>query len=482
MSTTSPPEYNSKFAWRDLFRRDLPRRSSSERVADFLEIHGLFDEAGAREQASRCLQCPDPGCVNGCPLCNPIPQWIALTAEGRFLEAAAVLGSVTNMAEICSRLCPQEKMCEDTCVLNGVSEPVAIRAIEQFLADYAEAKGAADIATAPPVGQKVAVAGSGPGALACADELARRGYAVTIYDESLVPGGLLVNGVPAFKIEQSVVQHRIDLLKRRGVVFKLGQSLGSDLGIGDLRTGHDAVYLGIDSREQRLLQIPGAELHGVMPATPFVLQASTAVALHLPPLHLEGRRVLVIGGGDTAIVCLRTALRCGAGKVTGAYRREEQDMPCARDDYRAAREEGASFLFNAAPLEILGNEGGSARAVRFIKTQVAARGGELRRRQFEPIPGSEFEVEAECVVAAIGYEMLPCPHEGEMAALAVRERGALAVDGGQRTNMRGVYAGGDIVRGPCSVLEAVRDGRTAARSIDADLAARRAEVRPPGQQ
>lgn len=470
MSTSSPPDLNSKFAWRELFRRDLPRRSAEERLADFFEIHGVFDEQTAREQASRCLQCPNPSCVNGCPLCNPIPQWIALTAEGRFLEAAAVLGSVTNMAEICSRLCHQEKLCEDSCVLNGVSEPVAIRALEQFLADYALKEGASDLSTRPPVGRKVAVVGSGPGALACAEELARRGYAVTVYDRGLVPGGLLVNGVPAFKLERSVIQHRIDLLRRRGVAFEMGRALGDDLGFDDLRHGHDAVYLGFDSREQRALDIPGKDLKGVLPATSFLLQKNTSVDLDLPPIAIEGKRVLVIGGGDTAVVCLRTALRCKAKRCVGVYRRDEPNMPCARDDYLAAREEGAGFEFRAQPIEVLSDAAGNVRGLRCVRMKPTQASGHERRREFEPIPGSEFEIEADCVVAAIGFGPVPCPHEGELSGLAVHDWGGLVVDGSQRTNLQGVYAGGDIVRGPCTVLEAVRDGRHAARAIEQDLA------------
>lgn len=474
MSTSRPPDLNSKFAWRELFRRDLPRRSAEERLADFLEIHGLFDEQAAREQASRCLQCPNPSCVNGCPLCNPIPQWIALTAEGRFLEAAAVLGSVTNMAEICSRLCHQEKLCEEACVLNGVSDPVAIRSIEQFLADYAMRDGDLDVGTRPPVGQKVAVVGSGPGALACADELARCGYAVTVFDRGLVPGGLLVNGVPAFKLERSILQHRIDLLKRRGVVFHMGRTLGEDLGIEELRCQHEAVYLGFDSREQRVLDIPGSDLKGVLPGTSFMLQKNTSVDLDLSPVDVEGKRVVVIGGGDSAMVCLRTALRCRAKEALCIYRRDEPDMPCAKDDYLAAREEGVRFEFRAQPIAILGDSSGQVRGVRCLRTKPLEESISRAKRPFGLVAGSEFEIEADCVVAAIGFGPVACRHDGELAELSIHDWGGLVVDGNQRTNIQGVYAGGDIVRGPCTVLEAVRDGRNAARAMDRHLAERRA--------
>src|SRR3974390_1048465 len=262
MSNTDLKNLNSKYAWSELAQQGLPKRSASERAADFLEIYGLYDEATAREQASRCIQCPNPTCVAGCPLCNPIPQWMQWTAEGRFLEAAALLGSVTNMAEICARVCPSEHLCEGACILEAISEPVSIQALEQFLTEYAFAHGKVDASTAPPNGRKVAVVGSGPGGLACAEELAKKGYAVTIFDSALVPGGLLVNGTPAFKVERSIVQRRIELLQKRSVTFRLGVKLDENLSFGELRGEFDAVFLGFDSRKARPLEIPGAGLEG----------------------------------------------------------------------------------------------------------------------------------------------------------------------------------------------------------------------------
>ena len=337
MSDTTAPNLNSKYAWRELAHKGLPKRSASERVADFLEIYGLYDEATAREQASRCIQCPNPSCVTGCPLCNPIPQWMLLTAEGRFLEAAAVLGSATNLAEICARVCATDRMCEGSCILNGVSEPVAIGAIEQFLGEYALAHGHAAPRVAPPNGLRVAVVGSGPGGLACADELAKRGYAVTVFDSALVPGGLLVNGTPAFRLDKSIVQRRVEILQKRGVVFRLGLKLIEDITLGQLRDQFDAVFLGFDSRKARSLAIPGADLQGVVQALPFILQKITPVPLEWPPIEVEGKRVIVIGAGDTAMDCLRTAIRCGAREAVCIYRRDEADMPCGRHEYENAR-------------------------------------------------------------------------------------------------------------------------------------------------
>lgn len=471
MSEESLPKMNSKYAWRELAREGLPQRSATDRVADFLEIHGLYDEETAREQASRCIQCPNPTCVSGCPLCNPIPQWMQLTAEGRFLEAAAVLGSVTNMAEICTRICPSDQLCEHSCILDSVSEPVSIQAIERFLADYAIRHGQTETATAPPNGLKVAVVGSGPGGLACADDLARAGCAVTIIDSDLVPGGLLVNGIPAFKLNRSLVERRLEILRKRGVKMRLGVKLWEDVTLGQLRSEFDAVYLGLDSRQARPLEVPGAGLRGVMQALPFLLQKSTAVPLDLPPIGVEGKRVTVIGGGDTAMDCLRTALRYGAREAVGVYRREAADMPCGRSEYEAALEEGARFVFQAAPVAVADDGRGQVRAVRLARTEVGLASGEMGsgggagRRVFTPVAGSEFELETDLVILALGFDPLPCPHSGDFGELAVNEWGGLVVDEKQRTSLAGVFAGGDVVRGPTPVLYTVRDGRRAAAGI-----------------
>jgi glutamate synthase (NADPH/NADH) small chain len=471
MSGTPEQTLNSKYAWRELAHRDLPKRSAAERVADFLEIYGLYDEATAREQASRCIQCPNPSCVTGCPLCNPIPQWMLLTAEGRFLEAAAVLGSVTNMAEICARVCPTDQLCEGSCILTGVSEPVSIGALEQFLSEYAFAHGHMDASTARPNGKRVAVVGSGPGGLACADELAKRGYALTVLDAGLLPGGLLVNGTPAFKVEKSIVQRRIEILQKRGVVFRLGVKLNADLNLRQLRSEFNAVFLGFDSRRARTLDLPGANLRGVIQALPFILQKITPVPLECPPIEVEGKRVLVLGAGDTAMDCLRTAVRYGAREATCIYRRDEADMPCSRREYENACEEGARFRFQVAPVEVLGNGSGEVKGLRLIQTELGLPDGN-RPRPFLVRKGTEFDLPADLIVLALGFDPVPCPREGDLAELTINDQGAVVVDANQMTSIPGVFAGGDLVRGPSLVLHAVRDARRAAAQIHAYLSAR----------
>jgi glutamate synthase (NADPH) small chain len=461
---------NSKYAWREVTRQGLPKRSASQRAADFLEIYGLYDEATAREQASRCILCPNPSCVSGCPLCNPIPEWMQLTAEGRFLEAAALLGSVTNMAEICTRLCPSDHLCEGACLLDSVSEPVSIRALEQFLVDYAFAHGQINTATAPPNGMKVAVVGSGPGGLACAEELARQGYAVTIFDSDLVPGGLLVNGVPAFKLNQTVVQRRIDLLRKCGVTFRLGVRLGDDLPLPRLQADFNAVFLCLDWRKARPFQIPGADLRGVVQAVPFLLQKKTPLPLELPQFELAGKRVVVLGAGDSAMDCARAAIRYGARQTTCVYRREESEMPCGRQEYRCAVEEGAQFIFRAAPRAILGDTSGNVTGLRAVRTEpgpIDATG----RQSFQIRSGTEFVIETDWVIAALGFEPMPFPQTGGLDGLSLNEWGGVTVDGNQMTSVRGVFAGGDLVHGPGPLLHAVRDARKAARQIHTFLSA-----------
>jgi glutamate synthase (NADPH/NADH) small chain len=459
MSDADAKHPNPKYAWRELPASGLPRRSATERAADFLEIYGPYDEETAREQASRCIQCPNPTCVSGCPLCNPIPQWMQLTAEGRFLEAAAVLGSSGSMAEICARLCPADHLCEHTCILDGISEPVSIRGIEQFLIEYAFAHGQIEAATPPPNGRRVAVAGSGAGGLACADALAKRGYAVAIFDSSMVPGGLLVNGTPAFRVEESVIQRRVDLLKHRGVKFNLGAPLWNKVALDQLRKDFDAVYLAMDARKARSLDIPGTDLPGVVQALPFLLQKKTAVPLHLDPIPVSGKRVCVIGAGDTAVDCLRAAIRWGARETLCLYRRGEADMPCGRNEYRNAVEEGARFMFHLLPVAVLGNGTGRVRGLRVAPTNEGA--------------AAEAEIEADLVILALGFDLDPHSSSKALADVARDPSGRVIVNDLQMTSVPGVFAGGDLVHGPRMLLEVVRDARNAASHIDAFLSARR---------
>ena len=467
MSGIQSQVMNPKYAWRQA-AQGLPKRSATQRAADFLEIYGLYDENTAREQASRCILCPNPSCVSGCPLCNPIPEWMQLTAEGRFLEAAALLGSVTNMAEICARLCPSDHLCEGACLLDSVSEPVSIRALEQFLIDYAFVNAEPDTATAPSNGKKVAVLGSGAGGLACAEVLARKGCSITVWDSELIPGGLLVNGVPAFRLDQSIVQRRIDLLRKCGVVFQLDRQLWETLSVDRLRTEFDAVFLCLDWRKARRLEIPGAGLPGVIQALPFLLQKKTPIELPIPEFDVRGKRVVVIGGGDTAMDCVRAAIRYGASEASCVYRREESEMPCCHHEFQSAAEEGAHFVFRAAPVAVLSEARRCVTGVRLARTEPGPIDG-TGRQSFRLRSGTEFIIETDWVIPALGFNSLPLPAAHELAGLAQNDWGGLMVDKKQMTSLPGVFAAGDLVRGPTSLLHCVRDARNAARQIHAYL-------------
>lgn len=470
MSDATPPKVEAKYAWRTLRREEPPKRSAAERMADFLEIYGLYDEVTAREQASRCIQCPEPVCVTGCPLGSRIPEWLALTAEGQFLEAAAVLHSTSNLPEVCASTCPADRLCEGLCILEGRAEPVSIKTIEQFLNDYALAHGGLDAAVAPANGRRVAVVGSNPGGLACADELARRGYAVTVFDADLLPGGLQIQGIPAFKLEKSVAQRRLDLLRQRGVAFRLGVSIDGDIALAELQAEFDAVYLGLGARKARSLNVPGADLTGVVQALPFIIQKNSSVALAMPPLDVAGRRVVVLGGGDTALDCARTAVRSGALETVCVYRRDAESMPGSRRDYDDALEEGVRFIFQATPVAVLGNDRGAVTGLRLAHTapgEMDATG----RRVYRAVPGKEFEIRADWIFLALGFVREPLPRSDSFCKLATDANGAVIVDANQMTSLTGVFAGGDLVRGPVAALQAVRDARKAAAAIHRHLAA-----------
>jgi len=464
MNPPTPKNTDEAHAWSTLARTGLPKRPASERAADFLEIYGLYDEVEAREQASRCIQCPEPLCVSGCPLHAHIPEWLALTAEGRFGEAAAMLQSTSTLSEICTSVCPADHLCEATCIINGQAEPVSIWAIEQFLNDYAFANGLVSTSTPPPNGWRAAVIGAGPGGLACAEELIARGFAVTVYDPRPVPGGLLVFGTPAFRLEQSIVQRRIDLLKKRGVVIRLEARIGENPSRETLRADFDCVYLGMGAKRPRTLDVPGAQLQGVSQALPFIVQPNTNLRKEGAPVDVADKRVVVLGGGDTAIDCLRTAVRCGAREAIGVYRRDVDSMPCSRREYENAVEEGVRFVFQSAPVALLGNDQGEVSGLRLVRTapgEVADDG----RRSFAPQPGTEYELDAERVFLALGFDLDPHSGANPFPDLRADETGALIVDDYQMTSVPGIFAGGDLVRGPTTALHAVRDARKAAKGI-----------------
>jgi len=460
-------------------RADPPKRSASERVVDFGEIYSDFDEESVRRQASRCIQCPDPLCMQGCPLSNRIPDWLALASEGAFLEAAALSRSTSNMPEICSRVCPQDKLCEGACILNAKGEPVAIGSVERFINDHAFALNAVDARPAVPNGHRVAVVGSGPGGIACADELAQAGTAVTIFESQDIPGGLLMNGIPAFKLDKRLVRQRLDLLAKRGVVLKLGVRVGWDVSLAGLLSDFGAVFLGIGAQRSKPLDIPGGTAAGIVDALPFLIEKNIDAALSgLPPIDVGDRRVIVLGGGDTAMDCLRTALRCGARDASCLYRRDLANMPGNRKEFHNALEEGARFEFLTNPVEIGAGDDGRVTGIRCERMELGEPDASGRRKP-RPIPDSAFVVPADLVIVAFGFDPVPFPQESDFGRIKTDPWGGLVVDRNQMTTIPGVFAGGDSVRGPSLVVHAVRDARRAARAILSYLGSRGAAPSAP---
>ncbi len=461
--------HNRAGVWREIDRADPPKRPAAERATDFHEIYSLLDETTVREQASRCLQCPAPSCREGCPLANRIPEWLGLAAEGKFLEAAEISQSTSNMPEICSRVCPQEKLCEGSCILVGHAEPICIGAIEKFINEYAFAH-VRDVPTVAPANDfRVAVVGSGPGSLACADELAKLGHAVTVFESQSQPGGLLLNGIPGFKLEKSVVERRLNILRCRGVKFETGVTVGTQVKLGELRKNFSAVFLGVGAQKAKPLDIPGADLRGVQAALPFLIQRNSTMPLDLPVIEVTGKRVVVLGGGDTAMDCLRTAVRAGAAEAVCAYRRDLANMPGSRKEYYNAIEEGAQFLFLTNPVALEADASGAVTGVRCTRMELGEPDFSGRRKP-RVVAGSEFTIKADLVLVAYGFDPVPFPPDSDFAEIAVNDWGAIRVDENQMTNVPGVFAGGDVVRGASLVVHAVRDGRKAALGIHRRLA------------
>jgi glutamate synthase (NADPH/NADH) small chain len=464
MDTPHPLLTDRKFAWAAIDRASPPKRTADDRVCDFQEIYSDFDPATVQAQASRCIQCPAALCVQGCPLHNRIPELMALVAEGDFLGAAAISRTTSNLPEICARVCPQERLCEGACLLNSKSDPVTIGAIERFINDYAFAHGALEPVVAPPNGLRVAVVGSGPGGIACADQLIQNGFEVTIFDSQLIPGGLLVNGIPSFKLDKELVNRRIQLLVQRGVKFRLGVDVGTDVTLAQLRQDFHAVFLAFGAQRPKPLDVPGAGLSGVVAALPFLIQKNVISPLvNLPSVDVTGKRVAVLGGGDTAMDCVRTAIRSGASEVRCIYRRDLANMPGSRKEYENAVEEGARFEFLSNPLELQASPDGAVTAVKCVRMELGAPDASGRRSP-RAVVGSDFVVPADVVLVAYGFD--PVKLSAGDTPLATDRWGSLKVDASQMTNLPGVFAGGDSVRGPSLVAHAVWDGRKAAQGIE----------------
>jgi len=470
MLSDPTPTRNPKYAWRDVARAETPKRAVSDRIADFRATSRPYDGATASEQAARCIQCPNPTCVEVCPLGTPIPDLMRLTADSQFREAAQLLFTNNSMPELFVHICAGERLCEAACVLADKSDPVPVSSIGRFLLEFGWSNGVFEAPVATFTGRRVAVVGAGLCGLVAADELSRKGHAVTVFDAYHKPGGRLVNGLPGFRVDRELIEKRVSLLARRGVKFRTGMICGRDLKLGELRRDFDAVFFGLGRANPIRLEIPGSKLRGVRQAYPFVLRNTSDVKLETPPVSVHGKRIVVLGGGETAVDALRVAIRCGATEAVCLYRRAQHDMPAKPSEVANAEEEGARFRFFAQPVAIIGNEAGDVTHVRCVRT---APGGidATGRRTAVPITGSEFDVPADVVLVAFGFEPPKLTQVDEFAQLKVDGRGHLAVDSRLMTNIAGVFAGGSVARGPMPLVDIVRDARQAAESIDDYLGA-----------
>lgn len=457
----------------DLQRVDPPKKALKIRKIEFVEIYEPFSEGQAKAQADRCLSCGNPYCEWKCPVHNYIPNWLKLANEGRIIEAAELSHQTNSLPEVCGRVCPQDRLCEGSCTLNDEFGAVTIGNIERYINDKAIEMGwKPDLTGVKQTTKRVAIIGAGPAGLACADVLARHGVKAVVYDRHPEIGGLLTFGIPAFKLEKDVMSKRREIFSSMGIEFILNTEVGRDIQIETLLSDFDAVFLGVGTYQSMRGGLDNEDAKGVYDALPFLI-ANTRHIMGFgetdesPYIDMAGKHVVVLGGGDTAMDCVRTSVRQGAVHVTCAYRRDEDNMPGSRREVKNAREEGVEFQFNVQPLGVEINGNGKVCGVKVARTELSAPDA-LGRRRPEVVAGSEHILPADAVVTAFGFR----PH-----SMAWLEQHRVALDGQGRiiapeasehafqTSNPKIFAGGDAVRGSDLVVTAIAEGRKAADGI-----------------
>lgn len=460
--------------------REMPlKREPDERCGDYREVYAEFADQKAREQAGRCSQCGVPFCQTHCPLLNNIPDWLRMVASGRLSEAYDLAQETNSFPEICGRICPQDRLCEGNCVIEQAGhKTVTIGAVEKYITDQAWQKGW--VKQIEPLAERketVAIIGSGPAGLAAADRLRRAGVQVSIYDRADRAGGLMTYGIPSFKLEKHVVARRVEQLEAGGVRFILNTEIGRDISFEALRETHDAVLIATGVYKSRDLACPGSGLNGIVRAIDY-LAASNHMNFGDDPdpadnLSASGKRVVVIGGGDTAMDCVRTAIRQGAISVKCLYRRDRENMPGSRRETRNAEEEGVDFVWLAAPRAFVGGEktsGGAVTGVRVARMRLGAPDASGRQSP-EEIEDADYTEDADLVIKALGFEPEDLRSNWQVPQMEVTDWGTVKTDIQTcRTSIENVFAAGDIVRGASLVVWAIKDGRNAADTILSDFA------------
>ena len=456
----------------DLKQETPVKRNISKRKDDFNEIYNEFITDKAKDQSSRCSQCGVPFCQIHCPLSNNIPDWLKLTAEGRLKEAYEISQSTNNMPEVCGRICPQDRLCEGNCVIEQSGHgTVTIGSVEKYITDTAWEKGwVKPLKVKKELKQSIGIVGSGPAGMACAEELRKSGYQVTIYDRYDRPGGLLIYGIPNFKLEKFVVERRTKLLKESGIRFIQNFEVGKDKSLHELKEEHDAILIATGVYKAREIDIPGHNLQNIFPAMEF-LTASNRKGLGDEVklfdegiLNAENKNVVVIGGGDTAMDCVRTSIRQKAKSVKCLYRRDRENMPGSSREVGNAIEEGVEFIWLTSPKSFIGKT--HVEAVEVNKMKLGDPDSSGRRRP-EIDLGSEYKIPSDLVIKSLGFDPENLPQLFNAKELVVSQWGTIKIDlKSMQTNLDGVFAAGDIVRGASLVVWAIRDGRDAAVQIE----------------
>ncbi len=458
----------NNFQFLDVKRHDPKKMEAKNRIKNFGEIYEGFDAKASAEQSDRCLECGNPYCEWKCPVHNYIPNWLKLVSEGNIEQAAELAHQTNTLPEICGRVCPQDRLCEGACTLNDGFGAVTIGSVEKYITDTALEQGwRPDMSKVKDTGKRVAIVGAGPAGLGCADILIRAGVTPVVFDKHEEIGGLLTFGIPEFKLEKDVVKRRREVLEGMGVEFVLNTEIGSDIQFQTLLDEYDAVFLGMGTYTYMKGGFPGEDKQGVYEALPYLV-ANNKQLLDLNPsdyVDLKGQKVVVLGGGDTAMDCNRTAIRQGAEIVQCAYRRDEENMPGSRREVNNAKEEGVEFLWNRQPIEVVGDD--KVTGIKVVTTSLGEPDENGRRRP-EPIAGSEEIIDADAVIIAFGFRPSPAPWFAEFGVDVNDWGGVVAPADGQhayQTTNEKIFAGGDMVRGSDLVVTAVWEGRQAGEGI-----------------